>query len=82
MKVTVKFFAHFRNLAGTDMLPVTLPEGANIAALVATLAEQLDQPSLRTERALFIVNQTNATPQTVLQDGDEVLMLHLLGGGA
>jgi molybdopterin converting factor small subunit len=81
MKVTVKFLAHFKNLAGTDTLGVTLPEGANIAALVATLAEQLNQPALRNERALFIVNQTNSTPETVLQDGDEVLMLHLIGGG-
>ena len=81
MKVTVKFFALFRKTAGTDRLLIELHDGARIAGLIQALREELDNPSFAGEPTIFLVNQQTATPETILKDGDEVMMLHHIGGG-
>lgn len=81
MKVTVKFFALFKKTAGTDRLTIELHDGATIAALVRTLREELNNPTFAGAPAIYLVNQQTGTPETILKDGDEVMMLHHIGGG-
>jgi len=80
MKVTVKFFS-YASLAGTKESIVELPEGATLAALAAVLTERFPGLFPAAERALYLVNHRSATRDTRLSDGDQVLMLQLLGGG-
>ena len=81
MKVTVKFFSHFRQIVGADQLFVDLDGDATIAGLLNSLSERFDNPALKDDRAVLIVNHKTAYPETILKDGDSVLLLPVLGGG-
>ena len=81
MQVTVKFFSFFRHIAGIDQLSVDLPEGSALAELLNALSEKFGSPSFITEKAVIMVNHKNAFPETILKDGDDILLLPLLGGG-
>ena len=81
MKVTVKFFSFFRHIAGVDQLSVDLPEGASLAELLNALSEKLGSPSFTNEQVTMMVNHKNAFPGTILMEGDNVLLLPILGGG-
>ena len=81
MEVTVKLFAHLRTIAGTDRLRVDLDEGATVAELLDHLSKTIDSPALTDNSASVMVDQKNAGPETILKDGDEVLLLPIIGGG-
>ena len=81
MKVSVKFFSYFRQIVGADQLSVDLDGDATMAGLLNLLSERFDNPAFRDDWAVAIVNQTKADPETVLKDGDSVLLLPVLGGG-
>ncbi len=81
MQVTVKFFSFFRPIAGTDQLSIELPEGATLTELLDSLSEKFASPSFRTDAAMIMVNRKNAFPETILKEGDDVLLLPVLGGG-
>ncbi|MFA4915211.1 MAG: MoaD/ThiS family protein [Syntrophales bacterium] len=81
MQVTVKFFAFFRQITGVDHLSVVLAEGATIAELLNLLSRKFDNLSFESERPVIMVNHTNALPQTILKEGDNVLLLPVLEGG-
>jgi len=52
-----------------------------MAGLLNLLSERFDNPAFKDDWAVAIVNQTKAAPETVLKDGDSVLLLPVLGGG-
>jgi MoaD family protein len=81
MQVTVKLFSYFRQIAGTDQLAVDVAEGTTAADLLDLLSERLDSTALKDKSASLMVNQRNAAPETTLKDGDEVLLLPIVGGG-
>jgi MoaD family protein len=81
MKVTVKLFAHLRSIAGTDQLRVDLVEGATVSELLDHLSKTIDNPALTDNSASVMVDQKNAERETILKDGDEVLLLPIIGGG-
>lgn len=80
MKVTVKFFS-YASLAGASRAEVELPEGTTVAGLARVLAVQYPAIFPTAERALYMVNHGTANRDTRLADGDQVLMLQVLGGG-
>ena len=81
MEVTVKLFAHLRNMAGTDQLRVDLDQGATVAELLDHLSKTIDSPALTDNSTSVMVDHKNAVPETTLKDGDEVLLLPIIGGG-
>jgi molybdopterin converting factor small subunit len=81
MRVSVKFFSFFRQIAGIDQLSLDLQEGADLAELLNVLSKKFDSPSFKDEQVTMMVNHKNAFPGTILRDGDNVLLLPLLGGG-
>ena len=81
MKVTVKLFAHFRNIAGTDPLRVDLDQGATVAELLDHLSKTIDSPALTDNSASVMIDHKNVERETTLKDGDEVLLLPIIGGG-
>jgi molybdopterin converting factor small subunit len=81
MRVTVQFFSFYKNLAGAESAEVELPDGAKVAKLVTLLVEQFPGLAPIRERAMFMIGPQIASRETVLNDGDKIIMFQLLGGG-
>lgn len=82
MEVTIKLFARFKEVAGTGKLTEEVADGATISQLIALLREKFSNMPLVAERTLLSVNQEFATPETILQDGDEVAIFPPVSGGS
>jgi molybdopterin converting factor small subunit len=80
MKITVKFYSYAEH-AGSSEAVLELPEEATLAHLVGLLAEQYPAIFPMAERAIYLVNHRTGTRDTRLNDGDQILMLQVLGGG-
>lgn len=81
MNVTIEFVSPLNSPAGANRALVTLSEGGTLADLVGALCEQFPDLFPAAERAMFMVDKTLAHHETVLRDGDRVLMMQVLGGG-
>jgi molybdopterin converting factor small subunit len=79
--VTVRFVSSLGALAGTDEASIELPGGATVASLIDALPKRFPALLQVAERAAYLVNARRADRETVLADGDRVLVLQLLGGG-
>jgi molybdopterin synthase sulfur carrier subunit len=81
MNATVKILSPLKELAGTGACSVELAEGATISGLLAALREPFPDLFPAAERAMYMVNHKIVTRETVLNDGDQVMLLQPLGGG-
>lgn len=81
MKVSVKLFAAARDAAGTGVVDVSLPQGADVAALRAALADQWPNLALLVERSLVAVNAEYAPRDAPLAPGDDVALIPPVSGG-
>lgn len=81
MQVTIGFFSFYRQITGMDNLSVDLPEGASLAELLNFLNRRFECLTFTNERGLMMVNRKNAPTETVLKEGDHILLLPILGGG-
>ena len=79
MHITVILFARLRREAGLETLRLDLPAGAT-ARDAAHAVET--QHNLTLRGCMIAVNETYATPDTVLSDHDEVAFLPPVAGGA
>jgi molybdopterin converting factor subunit 1 len=81
MTVRVRLFARARDLAGADVVDVTLPAGATVADLRARLA--VEYPALRAllPRAAVAVNEDFAGDATAIPPGAEVALIPPVSGG-
>lgn len=80
MRITVLFFAVYRELAGTANVEVALPERADVRALLAALRARAGLSALPAGVAVA-VNRRYAEPGTILADGDEVALIPPVSGG-
>jgi MoaE-MoaD fusion protein len=82
MHVQVNLFATYREIVGARQVPWTLREGATLDQLVDAFLGKY--PGLRGHRdtMLVAVNHAYATPDVVLEDGDEVALLPPVSGGS
>jgi molybdopterin converting factor subunit 1 len=82
MTVRVRLFARARDLAGADVVDVTLPTGATVADLRARLA--VECPALRTllPRAAVAVNEDFADDATAIPSGADVALIPPVSGGS
>lgn len=80
--VTVKLFAAYQDAYGRPELGLELPAGTTVAAVCDRLLSE--HPELERWRHVtrFGVNLQFAEPETVLQDGDEVVLIPPVSGGA
>ena len=80
MKVSVRFFALYRERAGTSQTEVELPDGATPEELLIRLRSEY--ASLPTSDSMLIaVNSEYASPEAPLHDGDEVALIPPVSGG-
>jgi molybdopterin converting factor small subunit len=81
MQVTVGFFSFYRHITQMDQLSIDLPEGAALAELLNVLNRRFACLTFTHEQGLMMVNRKNASSETVLKEGDHILLLPMLEGG-
>jgi len=82
MKIAVKFFARYKELAGTAATTIELAEKSTAATLMASLEQQFPALKLTPERTLISINQDFGTADSTLADGDEVAIFPPVSGGS
>ena len=81
MQGKVRLFASLREAAGRSELSWELEEGATVAMLRSDLRERLPGAKEEIRRAWIAVNQQYASPDSRLEDGDEVALFPPVSGG-
>jgi molybdopterin converting factor subunit 1 len=82
ISVRVRAFAILREVLGAAEVAVALPAGADVAALLARLAQEFPDARLAGRRFTTAVNRSYAPLDTILTDGDEVALIPPVSGGA
>jgi molybdopterin converting factor subunit 1 len=81
MKVRLLFFAVLRDIAGSDERELTLAEGTTAAEVWQWLRLTYAKLADYTQPPMIAVNETYATPDTVLREGDELAFIPPVAGG-
>ncbi|NJN87816.1 MAG: MoaD/ThiS family protein [Leptolyngbyaceae cyanobacterium SL_7_1] len=81
LHITVKLFAAYQDAYGVPELQWEMPVGTTVVEVCDRLIAE--HPELDRWRSLtrFGVNLQFVEPQTVLQDGDEVVLIPPVSGG-
>jgi len=82
MKIRVKLFARLREIVGAGKLERELSQGATVEDLMQALHAEYPRLAGLTARTIISVNQTFASPDQVLREGDEVAIFPPVSGGA
>jgi sulfur-carrier protein len=82
MRISVRYFAALREAVGRDSEPLELPDGAGVVAARDALAARYPAVAALLPRCAAAVNRTYVTVETALRDGDELVFIPPLGGGA
>ena len=80
MKVSVRFFAFYRERAGVSQTEVELPEGATPEELLVRLRSTYTSLPL-SDSVLIAVNSEYVSPGAPLHEGDEVAFIPPVSGG-
>ena len=81
LKITVRFFASYREKAGTSQTVVDVPEGSTVASLAAQLANSYPDLTSRPGALVVAVNQEYREHAFELSDGDEAALIPPVSGG-
>lgn len=81
MKVRLLFFAVLRDIAGTDSRELALAEGTTARDVWQSLRDQYAKLTDYTQPPMIAINETYATPETILRDGDELAFIPPVAGG-
>jgi MoaE-MoaD fusion protein len=82
MRLTVKFFALYRDRAGVEDLPLELPDGARVEDALDHLRQAFPRLRDLPPRVLVAVNMDYAPPEQALHDGDEIALIPPVAGGS
>jgi molybdopterin synthase catalytic subunit len=82
LRITVLYFAVFRERLGRDAETVELPDGATTDALVTALEGRHDAVRTLRGRYRLAVNHEMVAASAALADGDEVALIPPVAGGA
>jgi molybdopterin converting factor subunit 1 len=81
MRVLVRLFASYREVAGRARLELEVPEGSRVRDVVGRVLEE--HPSLRSGRQiLYARNRDYVSSDTPLTDGDELALIPPVAGGS
>jgi len=81
-KITVLFFATFRDKAGTNRTELEIPEGTTIDGLRRILSEKFPGLESLADHALASINKEYAFPEQEIPDGAEVAWFPPVSGGS
>ncbi|MEG4799218.1 MoaD/ThiS family protein [Microcoleus sp. ARI1-B5] len=79
--ITVKLFAAFGEAYGVSELTVELPPETPVVRVLESSIAQYPQLEKWRERTRFAINLEFVSPDTILQDGDEVVLIPPVSGG-
>ncbi len=82
LTVTVKLFAAYQEAYGVSELQLQFPTGTPVSAVRDRLIADKPQLAEWQELTRFGVNLQFVHPDTPLQDGDEVVLIPPVSGGA
>jgi molybdopterin converting factor subunit 1 len=82
MRISVLYFAVFREKLGTDGEPLELPDGARVADAVAALAARHPAIAKLAGKFRIAVNADFVSEGTELHDGDELALIPPVAGGS
>src|SRR5690349_10879335 len=82
VRISVLYFAVFRERIGTDGEPLELPAGASVADAIAALASRHAAIGALRGKFRVAVNQDFADDTHVLAEGDELALIPPVAGGA
>jgi molybdopterin synthase catalytic subunit len=80
LKVTVRFFALYRERAGVSQTEIELPEGTTPEELLIRLRSIYTSLPL-SDSVLIAVNSEYVLPEAPLHEGDEVAFIPPVSGG-
>ncbi len=80
-KITVIFFATFRDKAGISRAEIEVPPGTTIEGLREILTRQFPALETLADHALAAINKEVALPGQVVPEGAEVAWFPPVGGG-
>lgn len=78
----MSLFAVFRERLGTTHLEVDLPQGATVADLLEALRREHPGLGPLLAQTMVAVDQEYATPELVLQEGQQVALIPPVSGGS
>jgi molybdopterin converting factor subunit 1 len=80
-KITVLFFATFRDKAGVNRTEIEIPVGATLDDLRMILVERFPALETLADHALASINKEYALPKQVIPEGAEVAWFPPVSGG-
>ena len=83
MRVTVKYFASLKQMAGKEEDQFNLDEGTTLEQLSALIGQSVPQlgDMVREKKVLISLNYDVVPLDTVVKDGDEIALLPPFSGG-
>ena len=82
MQITVKLFALMREKAGADTIPLEVPAGAVVTQALSTLVCQYPMLEPYMANTRFSLHMDFVDPETTLAEGDELVLIPPVSGGA
>jgi len=79
--ITVKLFAAFGEAYGVSELTLELPPDTPVSQVLESSIAQYPQLEQWRSRTRFGLNMEFVSPNTILQDGDEVVLIPPVSGG-
>ena len=79
MKVTVRFFAQFREIAGEKQKEVEIEDGRMLHDIIFRLRNEY--PDLKKQKIILSLNHKYAHPEEKLKDDDEIALFPPVSGG-
>ncbi len=82
MKISIRYFASFREIVGQNEETLDINEGTSVAEMRAMLLTQYPRLQAVMEHSVSAVNRKYVPAETALHDGDELVFIPPMGGGA
>ena len=81
MKVNIKLFARYKDIAGKSNFDIDLPEDATVDLLVKKVLQYYPGFIKKPENLVVAVNEEYSDHQFILSDGDNVAFIPPVSGG-
>jgi len=82
MNIHIRYFASLRETVGRDEETLTVDEGMHVSDMRTLLIARYPRLQAVVERSVCAVNRGYVPAETVLHDGDELVFIPPMGGGA
>ncbi|HEY7351103.1 MAG TPA: molybdenum cofactor biosynthesis protein MoaE [Ktedonobacterales bacterium] len=82
MNITIRYFARYREIAGRNTEPFALEDGATVAQAGQALIARYPDLAELLPRSIYAVNRQYVPADTPLREGDELVFIPPMGGGA